>query len=242
MPNKERNRPMATEVYNRAIERLDRFRREGRLIRGQYNTIRDDGKTTACLLSALSSRVWEEEDPNYCPTSIMPTWLAHVTIFMNDAGTDKHWPDVVAKYSDLAHRWSILKPHQWTMLDYRFRAIAIRFLMEDELDQKFRVCALDLLELIDKSGSGKATSARQWDSMLANLKPEIKKAPFVTRMMILAMACATDSEETTSNILDAIIEYQDEAGRNCKIVADGLIDDMLKCLEREIAKTEAQEC
>jgi hypothetical protein len=96
--------------------RLDQFIAEGRLVRGKWaETI--DGKEYACLLAALSPEAGRFFSRASCPAEVMPAWLAHLTVWMNDAGTEEQWPTVIRHYASLAKRWHVLSPEDWDTLE-----------------------------------------------------------------------------------------------------------------------------
>ncbi len=93
------------------IDRLDQFIREDRLIRKSWGTIND----RACLLVALGG---DEviKHPEACPASILPEWLAYLTPWIDDAGTDERWPEVVRTYARLVRASAHLTSEQWSGL------------------------------------------------------------------------------------------------------------------------------
>ena len=105
--------------------RLDSFIADGRLIRRNWTGTDAAGRETACLLAALSPEVAKEHDPAACPANIMPSWLAHLTPWIDDRGSLAAWPEMVRRYASLAHRWHVLSPSAWNRLDYRFRIAAL---------------------------------------------------------------------------------------------------------------------
>lgn len=104
---------------------LQEYIDSGRLIRNQWTGTDAQGRTTACLLAALSPDVAHQHSAAACPASIMPSWLARLTPWIDDAGTEKAWPAMVQRYADLAARWHVLTPDDWIRLDYMARRIAV---------------------------------------------------------------------------------------------------------------------
>jgi hypothetical protein len=76
----------------------------GRLIRGAWTGTDSQGRRTACLLAALSPEAGRSKDPGACPASVMPAWLAHLTPWIDDAGSKEAWPGTVRRYAELAGR------------------------------------------------------------------------------------------------------------------------------------------
>jgi hypothetical protein len=55
----------------------------------------------------------------------MPQWLAYLTPWIDDAGTEDQWPLVLRRYAGLVSRWSVLTPVDWHRLDYTCRRLAV---------------------------------------------------------------------------------------------------------------------
>ncbi len=142
---------------------LDTYINEGRLIRKQWTGTDAQGRETACLLAALSPEVAKSYDPDKCPAHIMPQWLARLTPWIDDAGTEQHWPAVIRRYANLASRWHVLTPAQWSMLDYRCRAIAVREARQHTTADPKVLAAIDgVLVLLDRASIGEPVSFDEW--------------------------------------------------------------------------------
>jgi hypothetical protein len=109
------------------LARLDSAIADGRLIRREWTEAPDDrGRERACLLAMLSPEAAREEDASRCPASVMPTWLAQLTPWIDDSGSDAAWPVLVQRYASLARRWRRLSPEQWDLLAHRVRELCVR--------------------------------------------------------------------------------------------------------------------
>jgi len=93
-------------------DRLDLYIEEGRLIRHAW-TREEEGRHHACLLAALAPETGEVESADACPADLMPVWLAHVTVWLDDAGTEEAWSGHVRRYASLARRWHVLDKETW---------------------------------------------------------------------------------------------------------------------------------
>lgn len=91
------------------LDRLDRMIAEGRLLRGQWT----QGHERACLLAALSPEVAASESARRCPAEVMPPWLAHLTVFVDDEPSAVAWPGIVRRYASLARHWHSLDDAAW---------------------------------------------------------------------------------------------------------------------------------
>ena len=57
--------------------------------------------------------------------TIMPEWMAHLTVWFDDAGTEAAWPAMVRTYAGLADRWHVLTPADWAGLNWACRRVAV---------------------------------------------------------------------------------------------------------------------
>jgi hypothetical protein len=108
-----------------AIDTLDTMIAEGRLIRGAWTGTDAHGRETACLLAALAPECGREGSAAVCPASVMPAWLAHLTPWIDDAGTLEAWPAMVRRYADVARRWHVLDAAAWQRAQWRVRIACV---------------------------------------------------------------------------------------------------------------------
>jgi hypothetical protein len=104
---------------------LNQYIAEGRLLRKEWVGTDKHGREAACLLAALSPEVARFCFSYACPANIMPKWLAHLTPWMNDVGSDDAWPGMVKRYAAVAGRWHVLSNEIWRELDCTARRIAL---------------------------------------------------------------------------------------------------------------------
>jgi hypothetical protein len=104
---------------------LNQYIAEGRLLRKKWVGTDKHGREAACLLAALSPKVAHFRHSNACPANIMPKWLAHLTPWMDDEGSDDAWLGMVKRYAAVAGRWHVLSNEIWRELDYTARRIAL---------------------------------------------------------------------------------------------------------------------
>jgi hypothetical protein len=143
------------------LSRLDTLIAEGRLVRQEWAGHDASGRETACLLAALSPEAGVKESAGACPATVMPSWLAHLTPWIDDAGTLEHWPEVVRRYASLAHRWNVLSQESWTRLDYRVRAICVREAMRHTTDAGTLAACDTVGALCDRTAVGD-TGEKDW--------------------------------------------------------------------------------
>jgi hypothetical protein len=143
--------------------RLDQYIAEDRLIRGKWM----DGKTRACLLATLAPECGEAQSAAVCPAEIMPAWLAHLTPWLDDAGSEAAWPAMVRRYAALAHRWHVLTPEAWRRLDYAARAICVREAVTHTTDAQAIAACETVLALCDRAAGGDLVTEAEWSAARA---------------------------------------------------------------------------
>ena len=148
--------------------KLNQYIAEDRLIRRAWTDLDDQGRETACLLAAMSSEVAAKEDASACPADIMPQWLAYLTPWMDDEGSDDVWPSMVRRYAAVAARWHVLNDETWRRLDYTARRIAL----EDCLPLAGEAApAVDaVLILLRREESGDAVADSEWADARADAR------------------------------------------------------------------------
>ena len=91
------------------LDRLDAMIASGSIIRGAWT----DGHERACLLAALSPEAGVAESATACPAEVMPPWMAHLTVWIDDNPSEGAWPALVGRYAALARRWHALDDAGW---------------------------------------------------------------------------------------------------------------------------------
>jgi hypothetical protein len=127
---------------------LEQVYKERRLIRHAWASIKD-GRELLCLYTALAGDA--DARPETCPASLAPEWLARLLPWIDDGGTEEHWPEVVERVIRLAPRFAALAPE----VDYRVRAAILRTLPESPE-------GLTVIQLCDRAGSGDMPSPQEW--------------------------------------------------------------------------------
>ena len=95
----------------------------GTLLRHDFG----DGRDTACLISAAHPPCAAAESPALCPAELMPAWLAYLTPFIDDRGSDAAWEPTIRRYAALMARWHVLSPEAW---ERAHRAVKVAILVE----------------------------------------------------------------------------------------------------------------
>ena len=114
---------------------LQKMITERRITRKQWTGTDAQGRETACLLAALHPPCGTEESTSVCPASLMPQWMAALTVWIDDAPSESHWWSVVERYGALAQRFSELDEARWDRAFYRIGAAILRIAMPETDDE-----------------------------------------------------------------------------------------------------------
>jgi hypothetical protein len=142
-------------------DRLDTYIAEDRLIRRKW-TATQGGRERACLLAVLSPECRQAQSAAFCPTTVMPPWLANLTPWIDDTGSEEAWPAMVRRYAAVARRWHALTPEVWHRLDYAARAIAVREARLHTTDSGVIAACGRVIALCDRVVAGDEPSQEQW--------------------------------------------------------------------------------
>jgi hypothetical protein len=122
-------------------ERLNYHINAGTLIRRAWTGSDAQGRKTACLLAAMVPACGDARAASVCPADVMPSWLAHLTPWIDDAGTLGAWPGHIKRYAALAARWGDWTPAQWERKRQIVRAACVREAMRHTIDAAvLRIC------------------------------------------------------------------------------------------------------
>ena len=202
------------------IERLNTFISEGRLIRNEWTGEDGQGRETACLLAAISPEVaesWAEKD---CPSDLMPEWFARLTPWIDDTGSEEHWPEVIKKYANLASRWHVLSADDWERLEYKTKRIALIEARKHTNDTEVLKCVDGVIVLINRWLAGDKPAIEVWSAAESAASAEIAARSAASAARIAARNAAAS------------------AARNAASAADRMIDEILDALESLIEERE----
>ncbi len=236
-----------------AAENFMTVLREGRMIRGAYNDIADDGRHLACAYSAAVSGA---DTTKNCPAAVMPQEVADLTPWIDDAGTactcsadsgsleDRAktctWHRNLLRYGTVMARWHVLSPDDWTGILRRFRgkccvsalASAAKVVPPDApywpSVQKASIAISDrLLRGEEPSEAEAAEAAKAAKAVVAARVARAAVWAAVAARVALAAVCAAA----------AAVWAATWAARAAD--ADALIDHFLTLVETAVAKREA---
>jgi hypothetical protein len=121
-----------SQIHINAIKRARRLAKAKLIIRDDWSskievvnplTKRVSVSYQYCLLGAMHKESAINRHHNYCPTEIMPKFMAAITPIIDDYVSLEKWEDMVSRYIGLASKWYKLNSDQWSEIE-RYAAIA----------------------------------------------------------------------------------------------------------------------
>ena len=109
------------EASQRVLAHLD----EGRLVQGNWHTVHA-GRELACVLGSMDPAI---SDPRDCPASVMPAWLARLTVTLFDRQKDADAMAWARRYAGQMARWHVLDDAAWSRVDVAFRIACVETAM-----------------------------------------------------------------------------------------------------------------
>jgi hypothetical protein len=92
-----------------ASQRILAHLHEGRLVQGFWHR-QKDGRELTCLLGAIAPTINDEKD---CPATVMPQWLASLTVPMFDGQIEANALAWAARFGEQMGRWHALDSAAW---------------------------------------------------------------------------------------------------------------------------------
>ena len=86
----------------------------------------ENGRQIACLLATISPEAGRKKDAGACPIALMRPWLAHLTVWLDDCGSDEAWWPRIQRYAAVIERVSKLDDAADRRLQYAIRALSVR--------------------------------------------------------------------------------------------------------------------
>jgi hypothetical protein len=240
---------MSALNFSDRIERLQTLRREHRLIRNKWVGKDVDGRELACLLVALSPEVGKAEDPSACPASVIARWFAYLTPWLDDAGSNRAWEAMVARYVPIVARWHTLTPERDRCLEYAVRALAVREAMRHTSDTDVLAVCEHVALLCERVAGGGGVDA---EAFTASAKAAASAASWATSSSASASSAATaawasaDAPASAARAADAADAAAEAAAwwaaasasrAAARASADRLTDAILGACERELELT-----
>jgi hypothetical protein len=224
------------------LNRLDAYIAEGRLIRNKWVGTDAEGRATACLLAALAPECGAIGSAASCPAEVMPRWLAELTPWIDDSGSDAAWPGMVRRYAAVARRWHVLNASAWERASRRVRAACVREALRHVTRDGWGVrdaCEAIAVELEanrepsdEQRSSAEAAEAAEAAARAA-LAAEAAAAALAARA-----ALAAEAAEAAALAVWAAAARAARAAARAALAADRLTDAILTVLEDECAHAE----
>ena len=152
------------ETHEDRMARLDTYRREHRIIRNAW-TREDDGRHLACLLAAYSPEAGAAKTASACPAEAMPTWVAHLTVWIDDCGTEAACGPRVDRWIEFLRRTGDMDHDVLRRLDYKVRAVCLRFCLPHAGMAAGVVSSV--LALCEDASRGEPVTGEQWAAAAA---------------------------------------------------------------------------
>lgn len=241
--------------FQQRLEKLHRHIEQETLVRGEWG----DGYQRACLLAALAPEVVfedydgeDEGNPDLCPASVMPAWLAHLTPWMDDYGSKEAWPGMVQRFAGLAGRWHVLGPKTWRRLEFTAR----KLILETCRDRAPAVCD-PIVVFYDQEIEGDPLSDEEW-ARISSLSQDAAKLWFDQQKdesRKLSWGCRPPSSSEAVSLyfgMDHFAESVDseattdiarnvfDAAPDSSCAVDKFTTDLFDAIEAEIEKAEAE--
>lgn len=201
-------------------DRLDKMIRENRIVRHKWG----DGKERACLLLALVPECDGGSaggDPRMCPANVLPWWMAHLVIWIDDAPSAGRWRDIITSFASLVRRSGSMPPAAWRRLEHETKSIIVREFMTHAVTKAALDSCLRMLDMLDREAFG-------------------EKVDDADRHRMLSDAISSDSVDVVPVCLDRINGIAAAVMNLAPVcpegscVADRIIDKMFASWERWI--------
>lgn len=229
------------------LERLDRMIADGDIIRGDWTEADGDGRRLACLLAALSPEAADGVDPSMCPAEVMPSWLAYMTVAMNDGGTMTLWPAFLSRYAAVARRWHVLDAAAWRVAEYRCRIALVREAMTQTTEKEPLAYCERVIAVLEKIMAGtegefedEIDSLQRIDGILdaVELLPACSQVLYAGEQALMQQIDALS--ELSSWVQQAVFENSSDSDeqKNTQAAYDRMTDHVLGVIEQACTAAE----
>ena len=184
-----------------------------------------DGHEIACLLAAIHPPCAEETSFSVCPASLMPQWMAEMTLWFGYGPGDEHYEAIARRYAALAGRWWVLDDSAWKILEYKFRKITvIEYQSIEVIHPKARASMEKVIMLLNRSISGWHTPLDEWGYGAWAVDSNLRALSKCTAYMMAISKTKDPTEEVAA----------------MEIASNHLINMMFDALEQEINYAEQE--
>jgi hypothetical protein len=230
-------------TYEEAIENLKCHFKEDRIIRGAWKDVNRNGRETACLLAAMVPDCGKSEKVEMCPAHVMPQWLAEVTLFIDDMGTQEEWKKTaIPRYVDLASRWHILSQNEWDRLFYWMKWAVLNLVSKHPIPGGpttwLSVCS-DMMSVLDKKVRGQSILPEDWVNVCVKMKAAGRLSHYSSWADSIAVYAIDDRANSIDKMVRTAAQWITRAGDlETGVGADMLITVILDTLEDAIKRAE----
>ena len=120
---------MATITSQQAIQNLDIFLSEDRLITGEWSR-RERGRELGCLLFALGNSELHIDSPEKCPGSLMPGWMAYFVFNAFDGAGMKNRDTTARIFRFVLENNAEYSAGEWGQLRVEFLCLQIKHALD----------------------------------------------------------------------------------------------------------------
>lgn len=247
-----------TTQHTAAVERLNAHIEAGTVIRDGWTGTDALGRHTACLLSAMWPLCGSAESPDWCPADIMRPWLAHMTPWINTAGSLASWPYVIRRYAAAAARWHVLSDAQLGRLHQLARAACVREAMRHTQNPPVLAVCEDIASTLEQGDW--PTMEQRENAADAAVKAMLAQASSLAPSETAALSAAADAAskpswaQSLAQAASAAAEAASEeswdaevavsvamaaAEEAAQVSSDRLIDAILTLIEQACSEAEA---
>lgn len=229
------------------LKNFDTMLATGRITRHQWTGRDDNGRVTACILAAIFPQAGAAKSASVCPSDQMWPWLAHLTPWINDFGSEGLWQQVVQRYANILHNLHRLDAADGKRLELVCKRIFVSEARSHARPGSRKTLeAIDLvIELIDLSLAGGEPTSDERIQASVQLDLVLKRFGWLSSSSssaLSAMGSVPDSAITSARkAADTAFEAADvgtsmEARFIAKAAAaDRMIDAVLTTFEAAIA-------
>ena len=198
---------------------------DGTLIRESWTGTDSKGRQTACLLAVIVPKCGVDQSAYSCPSEVMPAWLAHLTPWIDDAGTIEAWPAHIREYARLSQSFGRLTTEPEVgrrALIGSLRAIMVEAVCHGDPDGTVSA----VLALLDRDLAGDCPTTKQYRTASTNAAVNAANAAAyaATAAANAANAAIARSAEAVSIAAGRSAKAASiAAGRSAKAAADWMI-------------------
>jgi hypothetical protein len=203
------------------FDRLNAFVADGRLIRGKWTGKDDEGRETACLLAALYPPCGEAKAESACPAALMPSWLASLTVLIDDSGTLEKWPGHIKRYAQVIRGVVALPAEKMAALSTRIRVLIVREAMSHITRDEWgcKAACEQTIKALESGDTAKISAAASAAASAASAAASAARSAAASAARSAAASAATSAAWSAAasaaedRLIDAFLTAMEEATR-----------------------------